>query len=215
MSVSILIYNYIFTIMLYICLLCAKGKSLLIIYHLQLYYVFVAIGNFVPFAMGSGGNRASGDHAVGNKTPVSPSATANANSQQANQTRKKGRIDVKDVFNNDDDDDAANTAKKRKLVPLGKCFTFVTNSNERKLRHLQSLLLADYGEDKKKKTEETTKSGKEESTKSQEEKRKHIKSLIDKIPTDKNALFGYQLDWAVIDNVSINYIFTNCASLKQ
>ncbi|XP_032666811.1 RNA-binding protein 25-like isoform X2 [Odontomachus brunneus] len=132
--------------------------------------------NFVPFAMGSGGNRASGDHAVGNKTPVSPSAAANVNSQQANQTRKKGRIDVKDVFNNDDDDDAANTAKKRKLVPL------------------------DYGEDKKKKTEETTKPGKEESTKSQEEKRKHIKSLIDKIPTDKNALFGYQLDWAVIDN---------------
>lgn len=51
----------------------------------------------------------------------------------------------------------------------------------------------------------TAKGGKEESTKSQEEKRKHIKSLIDKIPTDKNALFGYQLDWAVIDNVS-NFI---------
>jgi len=75
----------------------------------------------VPFAMGSGGNRAN-DHSVGGKTPVSPSTAANANSQQANQTRKKGRIDVKDVFNNDDDDDAANNAKKRKLVPLGKCF---------------------------------------------------------------------------------------------
>lgn len=63
--------------------------------------------------------------------------------------------------------------------------------------------ITDYGEEKKKKsTEEASKPGKEESTKSQEEKRKHIKSLIDKIPTDKNALFGYQLDWAVIDNVS-------------
>lgn len=62
--------------------------------------------------------------------------------------------------------------------------------------------ILDYGEEKKKKSnEEAPKAGKEESTKSQEEKRKHIKSLIDKIPTDKNALFGYQLDWAVIDNV--------------
>lgn len=82
---------------------------------------FLDIGNFVPFAMGSGGNRAS-DHGIGNKTPVSPNAAANTNSQQTNQTRKKGRIDVKDVFNNDDDDDAANNAKKRKLVPLGKYF---------------------------------------------------------------------------------------------
>lgn len=62
---------------------------------------------------------------------------------------------------------------------------------------------ADYGDDKKKKVaDEASKAGKEENTKSQEEKRKHIKSLIDKIPTDKNALFGYQLDWTVIDNVS-------------
>lgn len=85
---------------------------------------FCVIGNFVPFAMGSGGNR-TGDHGVGGKTPVSPSAAANANSQQTNQTRKKGRMDVKDVFNNDDDDDAANIAKKRKLVPLGKCFIYI------------------------------------------------------------------------------------------
>lgn len=64
-------------------------------------------------------------------------------------------------------------------------------------------MISDYGEEKKKKGgEEGPKLGKEESTKSQEEKRKNIKSLIDKIPTDKNALFGYQLDWAVIDNVS-------------
>lgn len=95
----------------------------------------MVIGNFVPFAMGGGSNRASGgDHAVGSKTPVSPSATANANSQ-VNQTRKKGRMDVKDVFNNDDDDDASNTAKKRKLVPLGKYFTFIMNFKERKLEY--------------------------------------------------------------------------------
>lgn len=155
--------------------------------------------------MGSGGNRAS-DH-IGGKTPVSPNTTVNTNSQQPNQTRKKGRIDVKDVFNNDDDDDAANNAKKRKLVPLGKLllFSLLIILTRRKTRIFIVYIFTDYGDEKKKKTEEATKAGKEESTKSQEEKRKHIKSLIDKIPTDKNALFGYQLDWALIDNVSITY----------
>lgn len=155
--------------------------------------------------MGSGGNRAS-DH-IGGKTPVSPNTTVNTNSQQPNQTRKKGRIDVKDVFNNDDDDDAANNAKKRKLVPLGKLllFSLLIILTRRKTRIFIVYIFTDYGDEKKKKTEEATKAGKEESTKSQEEKRKHIKSLIDKIPTDKNALFGYQLDWALIDNVNVTY----------
>lgn len=155
--------------------------------------------------MGSGGNRAS-DH-IGGKTPVSPNTTVSTNSQQPNQTRKKGRIDVKDVFNNDDDDDAANNAKKRKLVPLGKLllFSLLIILTRRKTRIFIVYIFTDYGDEKKKKTEEATKAGKEESTKSQEEKRKHIKSLIDKIPTDKNALFGYQLDWALIDNVSVTY----------
>lgn len=36
--------------------------------------------------------------------------------------------------------------------------------------------------------------------KSQEEKRKNIKSLIEKIPTEKDALFAYHLDWSAIDN---------------
>lgn len=71
----------------------------------------------------------------------------------------------------------------------------------------RACIFSDYGDEKKKKSEEATKTGKEENSKSQEEKRKHIKSLIDKIPTDKNALFGYQLDWALIDNVSVIHIF--------
>lgn len=35
---------------------------------------------------------------------------------------------------------------------------------------------------------------------SQEEKRRHIKSIIDKIPTGKSDLFNYKLDWNEIDN---------------
>lgn len=36
--------------------------------------------------------------------------------------------------------------------------------------------------------------------KSQEEKRRHIKSIIDKIPTEKADLFNYPLDWNEIDS---------------
>lgn len=34
-----------------------------------------------------------------------------------------------------------------------------------------------------------------------EEKRKHIKNLIEKIPTEKCELFAYNLDWTVVDKV--------------
>lgn len=61
------------------------------------------------------------------------------------------------------------------------------------------LLFADYGDDKKKKEE---KKDKEDSMKSLEEKKKYIKSFIEKIPTDKKVLFNYQIDWAAVDNVS-------------
>ena len=36
--------------------------------------------------------------------------------------------------------------------------------------------------------------------KSADEKRKHIKSLIEKIPTDKTDLFSYNIDWDLVDN---------------
>lgn len=36
--------------------------------------------------------------------------------------------------------------------------------------------------------------------KSADEKRKHIKSLIEKIPTDKTDLFAYNIDWDLVDN---------------
>merc|ERR1712088_818252 len=43
-------------------------------------------------------------------------------------------------------------------------------------------------------------SSKDATRMSSEEKRKHIKSLIDKIPTDKTALFQYPIDWDLVDN---------------
>lgn len=55
---------------------------------------------------------------------------------------------------------------------------------------------ADYGDD----ANATKKSKKDD--KSQEEKKKNIKALIEKIPTDKDALFEYQVDWDKVDSVS-------------
>nr|CAI5851542.1 unnamed protein product [Callosobruchus analis] len=86
---------------------------------------------------------------------------------------KRKKTDLREVFNPDEDDSSTNV-KKRKLVPL------------------------DYNEDRKNKKDKEDK--KVDETKSQEEKRKHIKTLIEKIPTEKDALFAYQLDWSVIDN---------------
>ena len=71
-----------------------------------------------------------------------------------------------------------------------------------------NFFFVDYNEDKEKDKEREHKKKdkkddkKEEVSKSQEEKRKHIKSLIDKIPTDKNALFAFNIDWGAVDNVS-------------
>lgn len=107
---------------------------------------------------------------------------------------KRKNVDLREIFNPDEDD--TNTqVKKRKLVPLG----------NRYLSYLVYLciydILTDYNDDKKnKKDKENGEKKSEEATKSQEEKLKHIKSLIAKIPTEKNALFAYQLDWSAIDN---------------
>lgn len=79
--------------------------------------------NFVPFAMGGSGNRNSDHNTSGNKTPTSPNSGNNIQ-QSSQQSKKKTRMDVKDVFNNDDDDDGTNNSKKRKLVPLGNYYFF-------------------------------------------------------------------------------------------
>ncbi|CAG9767816.1 unnamed protein product [Ceutorhynchus assimilis] len=71
---------------------------------------------------------------------------------------------------NPDEDDSDILVKKRKLVPL------------------------DYNEDK------NVKKDKLDESKSQEEKRKHIKTLISKIPTEKVDLFEYKLDWSQLDS---------------
>lgn len=79
------------------------------------------------------------------------------------------------VFDKFDDEEADEQPRKRKLVPL------------------------DYDDDKSLGVDGAGLSSiKGANT---EEKRKHIKSLIEKIPTAKPELFSYPLDWTMVDTV--------------
>lgn len=63
------------------------------------------------------------------------------------------------------------------------------------ISNIKILLDLDFGDEANKKL-------KKEENKNPEEKKKHIKALIDKIPTDKDALFEYEIDWEMVDTVS-------------
>lgn len=53
--------------------------------------------------------------------------------------------------------------------------------------------VADFGDEANKKARKEDKNP--------EEKKQNIKALIDKIPTDKDALFEYEIDWEMVDSV--------------
>ncbi|XP_065345982.1 RNA-binding protein 25 [Cloeon dipterum] len=127
-----------------------------------------------------GGDSSSRGFSNWNKSPSNREIGAKVSSpghSNAAPPNKRKKLEIKEVFNTEDDDDSslgAGASRKRKpLVPL------------------------DYGEEKvlKKKDAEAS-----NSKVSQEEKRKHIKSLIDKIPTDKEALFAFPIDWGAVDS---------------
>ncbi|XP_068593386.1 RNA-binding protein 25b [Cebidichthys violaceus] len=86
---------------------------------------------------------------------------------------KRKKLPVDSVFDKFDDEEADEQPRKRKLVPL------------------------DYDDDKSLGVDGAGLSSiKGANT---EEKRKHIKTLIEKIPTAKPELFLYPLDWSMVD----------------
>jgi RNA-binding protein 25 len=141
-------------------------------------------------------NSNSGISSIGGVEKPLISLSLNANA-------KKKKLEVKDVFNNDDESEESNGPKKRKLVPLGEKYNFIYKG----LLTNSLYLTVDYDENTASKEQTptpgatTTKSSKsKETAKSSEEKRKHIKSIIDKIPTEKLDLFNYPLDRGEIDS---------------
>ena len=103
---------------------------------------------------------------------------------------KRKKLEIKAVFNADEDDTAI--PKKRKLVPLG------INWHMKRVGIITVFSIeTDYGDELSKKEKEP---------KNTEEKRKNIKSLIEKIPTDKASLFAHPVEWSLVDNVIYNSI---------
>lgn len=96
---------------------------------------------------------------------------------QLNAGKRKKLAPVDSVFNKFDDDEADEQPRKRKLVPL------------------------DYGDDDKSLGLDGAELSAPKGSVNTEEKRKHIKSLIEKIPTARPELFSYPLDWAMVDSV--------------
>ncbi|XP_065152546.1 RNA-binding protein 25 isoform X2 [Paramisgurnus dabryanus] len=93
------------------------------------------------------------------------------------QTGRRKALAVDSVFNKfDDDEEVEEAPKKRKLVPL------------------------DYSEDERGGLglDGTEGTGSRPGVNT-EEKRKHVRSLIEKIPTVKQELFNYPLDWTMVD----------------
>ncbi|KAK6297743.1 hypothetical protein J4Q44_G00323260 [Coregonus suidteri] len=97
---------------------------------------------------------------------------------QPNVAIKRKKLTVDSVFNKFDDEEADEAPRKRKLVPL------------------------DYGDDDKILQSVVDGASGLAAIKgaNTEEKRKHIKSLIEKIPTGKTELFSYPLDWSAVDS---------------
>ncbi|XP_060907813.1 RNA-binding protein 25b [Labrus mixtus] len=90
-------------------------------------------------------------------------------------TGKRKKLPVDSVFDKFDDEETDEQPRKRKLVPL------------------------DYDDDKSLGVDGAGLSSiKGANT---EEKRKHIKTLIEKIPTGKPELFSYPLDWTMVDTL--------------
>lgn len=101
-----------------------------------------------------------------------PGATGSPSQPNAG---KRKKLPVDSVFDKFDDEEADEQPRKRKLVPL------------------------DYDDDKSLGVDCAGLSSIKGAN--AEEKRKHIKSLIEKIPTAKPELFSHPLDWSTVDTV--------------
>lgn len=83
---------------------------------------------------------------------------------------------------------------KRKKLTVDSVFNKFEDEDSDDMPRKRKLVPLDYGDEDKSSSKGSVNT---------EEKRKHIKSLIEKIPTAKPELFAYPLDWSIVDSVSI------------
>lgn len=82
-------------------------------------------------------------------------------------------------------------AVKRKKLAVDSVFNKFDDEDSDDVPRKRKLVPLDYGEEDKSNIKGSVNT---------EEKRKHIKSLIEKIPTAKPELFAYPLDWSIVDS---------------
>ncbi|XP_075555501.1 RNA-binding protein 25-like isoform X5 [Dermacentor variabilis] len=103
----------------------------------------------------------------------SPGQQSGRKSPPSSSKRKKLSAAASQVFGNAEEEESAETRKKRKLVPL---------------------------EDEEARQQQQQQQQQQVQHMNTEEKRKHIKSLIDRIPTSKEELFNFNFDRSLVDN---------------
>lgn len=103
----------------------------------------------------------------------SPGQTSGRKSPTSSSKRKKLSAAASQAFGNGEEEDSAEARKKRKLVPLEdeEAHKQLDPQEQQQVQHMNT-----------------------------EEKRKHIKSLIDRIPTSKEELFNFNFDRSLVDN---------------
>lgn len=103
----------------------------------------------------------------------SPGQTSGRKSPTSSSKRKKLSAAASQAFGNGEEEDSAEARKKRKLVPLEdeEAHKQLDPQQQQQVQHMNT-----------------------------EEKRKHIKSLIDRIPTSKEELFNFNFDRSLVDN---------------
>lgn len=106
----------------------------------------------------------------------SPGQTSGRKSPTSSGKRKKLSAAASQVFGNVDEEESAEARKKRKLVPL------------------------EDEEARKQQQQDPQQQQQQVQHMNTEEKRKHIKSLIDRIPTSKEELFNFSFDRSLVDN---------------
>uniref|UniRef100_A0A224Z860 RNA-binding protein 25 n=1 Tax=Rhipicephalus zambeziensis TaxID=60191 RepID=A0A224Z860_9ACAR len=105
----------------------------------------------------------------------SPGQTSGRKSPTSSGKRKKLSAAASQIFGNADEEESAEARKKRKLVPL-------------------------EDEEARKQQQDPQQQQQQVQHMNTEEKRKHIKSLIDRIPTSKEELFNFNFDRSLVDN---------------
>lgn len=141
--------------------------------------------------------------ALDSSVPVQPSAPVFGFQMKAKSADssvqlggKRKKLEVSSVFNQDEEDESKDQSRKLKLsLPSDedKRLTDSLIKNNPLSNKSNPLPHSEKGEN----SEETP--AEEKATISAEDKRKSIKQLIDKIPTAREELFAYPLDWSVLD----------------